>query len=113
MNNGNVTGRPPHTAPPSTTLPDHCCPHRPNTHRNIPQARGALPATRGDPLAVGALGHWVDAAGAALGNRAAEALCEITGQELPSDGQMWADFLYTSGKEALARNLASATSCSS
>ncbi len=39
----------------------------------------------------------------ALRDRATESLREITGQNLPGDAQVWADFLHKSGKEALAK----------
>lgn len=39
----------------------------------------------------------------ALRNRAAESLCEITGQDLPANADTWSDFLRKSGKDALAK----------
>jgi hypothetical protein len=39
----------------------------------------------------------------ALRNRATESLQEMTGQELPADAQVWAEFLHKSGDGALAK----------
>jgi hypothetical protein len=39
----------------------------------------------------------------ALRNRATESLRDITGQELPADAQVWADFLHKTGKDGLAK----------
>jgi len=39
----------------------------------------------------------------ALRDRATESLRELTGQELPGNAEVWAEFLHKSGKEALAK----------